>query len=292
MSENNSPVAIRESHDRADNAADEVQKDGVNRRNPSIVTSRLRALPKKKYLVMAGVFAVLLVALIEIPQLLQKWLWMGQLDYAGIFWTLLSVQWGMGCLAFIGVFLFLWLNIRQAAGTASRWQGYDTAKEAGSGEKTRGIEIEGLIFSGRVVMRSLPLTWRPSLRSLLSVFVRNGTRISAFITVFLAGCQTRSSESTWGFISLVFRFTSSCKTASYFDAAGDRSRRFPLCLFRVPAAQGPPANLRLAESYSTSFPALFHLGRCPWMGLLPGSVQPLVLAPRAWSMALDIRRPT
>ena len=45
-------------------------------------------------------------------------------------------------------------------------------------------------------------------------FVRNGTRISAFVTVVLAGFQTLSSELTWSFISLVFRFTSSCKAAS------------------------------------------------------------------------------
>ncbi len=38
MSENNSPVAICESHDQADNAADEVRKDGVDRKNPSILS--------------------------------------------------------------------------------------------------------------------------------------------------------------------------------------------------------------------------------------------------------------
>jgi uncharacterized membrane protein (UPF0182 family) len=58
---------------------------------------------------------VIFVALIAIPDLLQKWLWMKQLNYAGIFWTLLSVKWGMTCVGFIVAFAFLWLNIRQAA---------------------------------------------------------------------------------------------------------------------------------------------------------------------------------
>ena len=40
---------------------------------------------------------------------------MRQLDYTGIFWTLLSVQWVMFCSAFVVAFLFLWFNLRQAA---------------------------------------------------------------------------------------------------------------------------------------------------------------------------------
>jgi len=44
----------------------------------------------------------------------EKWLWMSQLDYAGIFWTLLSVQCVMGVLAFVVVFAFLWFNLHHA----------------------------------------------------------------------------------------------------------------------------------------------------------------------------------
>ena len=58
---------------------------------------------------------LILFALMVIPELLQKWLWMRQLNYSAIFWTLLSVKWGMTCVAFIAAFLFLWINIRQAA---------------------------------------------------------------------------------------------------------------------------------------------------------------------------------
>jgi len=47
--------------------------------------------------------------------LVQKWLWMRQLDYVGIFWTLLSVRWGLfGLTLFISI-LYLWTNLRLAA---------------------------------------------------------------------------------------------------------------------------------------------------------------------------------
>ena len=61
------------------------------------------------------VAALLFIALIAIPGFLQKWLWMRQLDYAGIFWTLFSVKVGLTCAAFAIAFLFLWLNVRQAS---------------------------------------------------------------------------------------------------------------------------------------------------------------------------------
>jgi uncharacterized membrane protein (UPF0182 family) len=46
---------------------------------------------------------------------IQKWLWMQQLNYAVIFWTLLSVKWQMFCVAFVVAFLYLWINLHLAA---------------------------------------------------------------------------------------------------------------------------------------------------------------------------------
>ena len=57
---------------------------------------------------------LLFIAVDLITGYLQKFLWMRQLHYAGIFWTLLAVQWTMFAAAFIIVFLFMWLNLRQA----------------------------------------------------------------------------------------------------------------------------------------------------------------------------------
>jgi hypothetical protein len=68
--------------------------------------------------------AVLLVAvLVGIAGYLEKWLWMQQLDYTGIFWTLLSVQWGMFCSAFVFAFLYLWINLRQATKNSAAFGG-------------------------------------------------------------------------------------------------------------------------------------------------------------------------
>ena len=85
--------------------------------------------------------AVLLFgALVVIPGLLQKWLWMRQLNYVGIFWTLLSVKCGMTCAAFIGAFLFLWINLRQAARNSFALAEADPATKADSLEKTHVID--------------------------------------------------------------------------------------------------------------------------------------------------------
>jgi hypothetical protein len=40
---------------------------------------------------------------------------MRELDYAGIFWTLLSVKWGMFGVTLVFAFLYLWINLRFAA---------------------------------------------------------------------------------------------------------------------------------------------------------------------------------
>ena len=65
--------------------------------------------------------------LVGIAGYLEKWLWMRQLDYTGIFWMLLSVQWLMFCSAFVFAFLYLWINLRQAAKNSAAARGDDQA---------------------------------------------------------------------------------------------------------------------------------------------------------------------
>ncbi len=60
------------------------------------------------------VAALLFIGLIAIPDFLKKWLWMRQLDYAGIFWTLFSVKLGLVSAAFAFAVAFLWVNVRWA----------------------------------------------------------------------------------------------------------------------------------------------------------------------------------
>ena len=75
----------------------------------------------------AAILGIIILAIIS--GVIQKWLWMGQLNYVGIFWTLLSVKWLMFCLAFVVAFLYLWINLRLAAkksavfgaGNSSNW---------------------------------------------------------------------------------------------------------------------------------------------------------------------------
>ena len=83
--------------------------------NPTDSATRTHR-PSRHLLRSLIVAAFLLIAvLVGVTGYLEKWLWMRQLDYTGIFWTVLSVQWVMFCSAFVFAFLFLWINLRQAA---------------------------------------------------------------------------------------------------------------------------------------------------------------------------------
>ena len=64
-------------------------------------------------LVFIGVILVVTI-LAFIPSWIQKWLWMRQLNYDGIFWTLFSVRWGLFGGAFVVTLLYLWINLRLA----------------------------------------------------------------------------------------------------------------------------------------------------------------------------------
>jgi len=105
-------------------------------------TGKLAPFRRLLWLMIAA--AVLLVVVLgSIAGYVQKWLWMRQLDYAGIFWTLLSVQWAMFCSAFVFAFLYLWINLRQAmknsaalrggvrAGGPAPWSSADAVVQAG-----------------------------------------------------------------------------------------------------------------------------------------------------------------
>jgi hypothetical protein len=73
-------------------------------------------LPTGASLLLWGIFALVWIgiALSVVLGLVQKWLWMRQLNYEGIFWTLLSVKWGIFGVALVISVLYLWLNTRFA----------------------------------------------------------------------------------------------------------------------------------------------------------------------------------
>jgi uncharacterized membrane protein (UPF0182 family) len=72
---------------------------------------------------MVAAAVLLIVVLVGIAGYLENWLWMRQLNYVGIFWTLLSVQWAMFCSALVFAFLYLWINLRQAAKNSTAFRG-------------------------------------------------------------------------------------------------------------------------------------------------------------------------
>jgi len=66
-----------------------------------------------KFIMLGAV--VLLAFLVVVSGLIQKGLWMRELGYTRVFWTLLSVRWELFCAAFVVALLYLWINLRLAA---------------------------------------------------------------------------------------------------------------------------------------------------------------------------------
>lgn len=110
---------------------------------------------------------LLFIAIGLVTGYLQKWLWMRQLHYTGIFWTLFSVQWAMFAAAFVVVFLFMWINLRQAllysGATADvKMQRALTARdrEAGRLEHDRiEFELSRSLMQSGIVIASLLVAW-------------------------------------------------------------------------------------------------------------------------------------
>jgi uncharacterized protein len=103
--------------------------------NPTVVTRRrwiggekgdaAEIHPPSLHLLRSIIVAavLLIVVLVGIAGYLEKWLWMQQLDYTGVFWRLLSVHWIMLCSAFVFAFLYLWINLRQAGKNGAAFRG-------------------------------------------------------------------------------------------------------------------------------------------------------------------------
>ena len=93
-----------------------VEKIASQAKGP-LETPRRILPPAVSFLLRWGLLALIaiVVVLSTVLGLVQKWLWMRQLDYAGIFWTLLSVKWGIFGVTLIVSVLYLWVNLRFAA---------------------------------------------------------------------------------------------------------------------------------------------------------------------------------
>jgi uncharacterized membrane protein (UPF0182 family) len=74
------------------------------------------AAHRLRWILFAAFAGVILLTVIL--GLVQNWLWMRQLGYSGIFWTIFSVKWVLFGVAAVSAFLFLWINLRIAARAA------------------------------------------------------------------------------------------------------------------------------------------------------------------------------
>jgi uncharacterized membrane protein (UPF0182 family) len=123
-----------------------VERVTPQRTDPSGGTGRTLP-PSIGFLVRWGLFAVVATGVVVsvVLSLAQKWLWMRQLDYSGIFWTLLSVKWGMFGIAFVVLVFVLWLNLRFAAGNIDMVSGESffakTFKHPADASRTIDVDI-------------------------------------------------------------------------------------------------------------------------------------------------------
>lgn len=62
-----------------------------------------------------GGFAFLIAILAVLAGLIQKWLWMRQIAYADIFWTILSMRWGLFGVAFVVTFAYVLIHLQITA---------------------------------------------------------------------------------------------------------------------------------------------------------------------------------
>jgi len=102
--------------------------------------------PAISFLLRWGFLALIafVVVLSTVLGLVQKWLWMRQLDYVGIFWTLLSVKWGIFGVALFVSILYLWINLRFAARNIDMSEGSSFFSKAirHPADATRTINID------------------------------------------------------------------------------------------------------------------------------------------------------
>ena len=98
-----------------------------------------------KFIIAAAIVLLALVAFI--PGWIQKWLWMRQLGYAGIFWTIWSVRWELFAAAFVVALLYLAINLRLAQRNGAVFSGgylrgpSTVAAELGLRISPRGLKL-------------------------------------------------------------------------------------------------------------------------------------------------------
>ncbi len=114
-----------------------------------------------KFLVPAIILAAIAVGMVT--GYLQKWLWMDQLNYGGVFWKLFSVQWTMYAASFACVFAFVWLNLRHALIVEGVPRGRGRMPRAlvpvGAGGDPMELELTPHLLHSAIVIVGLVVAW-------------------------------------------------------------------------------------------------------------------------------------
>jgi hypothetical protein len=96
-------------------------------------------------LVIIGAISVIAI-LALVPSWIQKWLWMRQVGYSGVFWTLFSVRWELFCAAFVIALLYLGINLRVAAKNGATFRVSSLTGESALATKL-GIQISSTLLN-------------------------------------------------------------------------------------------------------------------------------------------------
>jgi len=104
---------------------------------------------------------ILMIVVGMVTGYLEKYLWMEQLHYTGIFWTMFSVQWAMYVASFVIVFAFLWLNLRQALlnGGVPTGRGLMPRALLPARADAETVELTPHLLHSAIVIASLGIAW-------------------------------------------------------------------------------------------------------------------------------------
>ena len=193
------------------------EKITTHLKEPREAASRLLP-PAISILLRWGFFALIAIGVVlsVVLGLVQKWLWMRQLDYAGIFWTLLSVKWGIFGVALFVSIIYLWINLRFAARNIDRvgWRAASSArrfKHPADASRTINIDLSPklLVFAidcGNCGPLAALCAW---LSGQWDTFLRFG--MAARLEL-----RTRFLASTWGSMFSAFHSMNCCREALLF----------------------------------------------------------------------------
>jgi uncharacterized protein len=90
---------------------------------------------------------MLLIAILAVvPSWIQKWLWMREVGYSGVFWTLFSVRWELFGTAFVVALLYIWINLRFAAKKGATFRVSSLKGESALAAKL-GVQISSTVLN-------------------------------------------------------------------------------------------------------------------------------------------------